>query len=538
MDGPRRDAPVGLHPGRTTGTASLGTGGERPLFEASGMVKSFGATKALVGASLAIGPGEIVALMGENGSGKSTLVKTLSGVLSPDRGEIRIEGRPVSLPNPRAALREGIVTVFQEILVAPDMNVVDNLWLGSGSPLNTRRNETARRAEAERVLAVLSPEPPSLDTPVGELDLMQQQVCVIARGLLRDPRLLILDEVTSTLDVTIRDRFFAELRRRCAEGAGALFISHRMDEVLSLADRFVALRSGATVGTLSKQEATAGRLVKLISGEEAAQERIRGVRASVTENRTALEVAGVKVHAGADPVDLTVKRGEIVGLAGLEGHGQDEFLRILAGLRPAESGHVRVVPNDGKDAITIRTYRQAVRLGLAYVPRDRKGEGIADVLSSLDNFSVPTLGADSLSGVIRYRRTINRFRSFGRTVNLVPAPRTAVGRLSGGNQQKVIIARWLATSPGVLLLNDPTRGVDLKTKHELYDLFERLAGEGMTIVMLSTELEEHLSLMDRILVFRSGSCAAELTHDMATRESLVSAYFGQHHGPDVEGGQP
>jgi len=535
VDGPR-DAPVGLRPGTTTVTAGPGAGVEKPLFEASGMVKSFGATKALVDASLTIAPGEIVALMGENGSGKSTLVKTFSGVLRPDRGEIRMGGQAVSLPNPRAALAAGIVTVFQEILVAPDLSVVDNLWLGSGSPLNTRGNETARRAEAERVLAVLSPKPPSLDAPVGELDLMQQQVCVIARGLLRKPRLLILDEVTSTLDVTIRDRFFAELRRLCAEGAGALFISHRMDEVLSLADRFVALRSGTTVGTLSQAEATAGRLIKLISGEAAAQERTRAERASVAENRTALEVTGVKVHAGSDPVDLSVKRGEIIGLAGLEGHGQDEFLRILSGLRPAAAGQVQVVPNDGHDAITIRSYKQAVRLGLAYVPRDRKGEGIADVLSSLDNFSVPTLGGDSLGGVIRYRRTHRRFRDFGGTVNLAPAPRTPVGRLSGGNQQKVIIARWLATNPGVLLLNDPTRGVDLKTKHELYELFERLASEGMTIVMLSTELEEHLSLMDRILVFRAGSCTSELTHETATRESLVSAYFGHQRGALPEGG--
>ncbi|MGW3627258.1 sugar ABC transporter ATP-binding protein [Streptomyces sp. NPDC000880] len=501
------------------------------------MTKSFGPTKALTDGTLSIAPGEIVALMGENGSGKSTLVKTLSGVLRPDSGEIRLDGSPLSLSTPRAALRAGVVTVFQEILVAPYLSVVDNLWLGSGSPLATRRNETARRAEAERVLSVLSPEPPPLDATVGELDLMQQQVCVIARGLLRRPRLLILDEVTSTLDVTIRDRFFAELRRLCAAGAGALFISHRMDEVLSLADRFVALRSGATVGTLDRAEATAERLVRLISGEEAAKERIRSLRASAADARPVLEADGVKVRADAPPVHLTARRGEIIGLAGLEGHGQDEFLRILAGLRPLEAGAVRVVPPGGQEAVTVRSYRQAVGLGMAYVPRDRKSEGIADVLSSLDNFSVPTLRRDSLAGVIRYRMTRARFRKFGRTVNLAPAPRTAVGRLSGGNQQKVIIARWLATEPGVLLLNDPTRGVDLKTKHELYDLFERLAEEGMTIVMLSTEVEEHLNLMDRILVFHSGSCTSELTHKEADRESLVSAYFGQRRDTLAHGGR-
>jgi len=534
--------PSATRPGERTGAAGAPAAPQddgQPLFEAEGMAKSFGATKALADASLTISRGEIVALMGENGSGKSTLVKSLSGVLRPDRGTIRVQGRPVSLHHPRAALSEGVVTVFQEILVAPDLSVVDNLWLGSGSPLHTRANEAVRREAAERVLRVLTPQPPALDTPVGELDLMGQQVCVIARALLRDPRLLVLDEATSTLDVTLRDRLFGELRRRCAEGAAVLFISHRMDEVLSLADRFVALRSGTTVGTLDRGEATSARLIRLISGEEAARQRTRAERPPVDAGRVALQVRGVRVRQDAEPVDLTVARGEIVGLAGLEGHGQDEFLRALAGLLPGGGGRVGIVPRDGGEPVTVTSYRQAVREGMAYVPRDRKHEGIADVLSSLDNFSLPTLAGDSFAGVIRRRRTAGRFRDFARVVNLAPAPRTPVGRLSGGNQQKVIIARWLATAPAVLLLNDPTRGVDLKTKHELYDLFEQLAGQGVTVVMLSTELEEHLNLMDRVLVFRSGALAAELTHDSATRESMIAAYFGQEpgHEPGHEPGQ-
>ncbi|MFE4668187.1 hypothetical protein ACFRI7_29785 [Streptomyces sp. NPDC056716] len=253
---------------------------------------------------------------------------------------------------------------------------------GNLSIAREHSDESARRAAAERILSVLCPDPPDLDARVDELDLMLQQVCVIARGLLRRPRLIVLDEVTSTLDITIRDRFFAELRRLRAAGAGALFISHRMDEVLAPADRFVALRSGATVGTLDRGEATAERLVRLISGEEAAKERIRAVRATPTGGRPVLEAVGVRVRPGADPVDLTAGRGEIIGLAGLEGHGQDEFLRVLAGLLPPGAGTVRVVPPDGGDAVAVRSYRQAVRLGMAYVPRDRKAEGIADVLSS------------------------------------------------------------------------------------------------------------------------------------------------------------
>ncbi|MEU0948670.1 sugar ABC transporter ATP-binding protein [Streptomyces canus] len=500
------------------------------------MAKSFGATKALTDASLSVSSGEIVALLGENGSGKSTLVKTLSGVLRPDSGQLSMGGKPLTLPTPRAALKAGIVTVFQEILVAPDLSVVDNLWLGSGSPFVSRGEQIRRRTEAERTLAVLSPDPPALDIEVGRLDLMQQQICVIARGLLRQPKLLVLDEVTSTLDVTIRDRFFAELRRLCANGAAALFISHRMDEVMTLADRFVALRSGRTVGTLGRQDATAGRLVRLISGEQATEQRKRAARGVPEPGNSVLEAGGVTVRPGAKPVSLTVRRGEIIGLAGLEGHGQDEFLRMLAGLLQPAAGQVGLLDRDAEKMLPVRSYRQAVRLGLAYVPRDRKGEGIADVLSSLDNFSVPTLSQDALAGVVRPGGTRERFRALADVVNLAPRPKVPAGRLSGGNQQKVILARWLATDPRILLLNDPTRGVDLRTKYELYDLFERLTENGMSIVMLSTEVEEHLHLMDRVLVFHSGSCVEELSHAQTSRDALVAAYFGHRQETLVPGG--
>jgi ABC-type sugar transport system ATPase subunit len=509
------------------------------LLEASGLARSFGATKALVDGSVSVGPGQIVALMGENGSGKSTMVKLLSGILRPDAGEIRLGAERVTLHSPRAALRAGIVTVFQEILVAPDLSVLENLWLGNGSPVSGRRARAQRRRRAAEVLGALCPQPPDLDAPVGTLDLMHRQVCAIARGLLRDPRVLILDEATSTLDVTLRDRLFAHIRTLCRSGVGVLFISHRMDEVLSLADRCVALRAGTTVGSVPRSGATAEELVRMVSGQNAGAERTRVRSGGPSSGQPALRISGLRVREDSAPLDLEVGRGEIIGLAGLEGHGQDEFLRVLAGLRAPAAGTASVLSSRKRAAATgyaeIRGYRQAVRQGIAYVPRDRKAEGIADVLSCLDNFSVPTLREDARLGMLSPRRTRGRFETHGRGVNLEPAPGAAVGRLSGGNQQKVILARWLATRPAVLLLNDPTRGVDLKTKHELYDVFERLASEGMTFVMLSTELEEHLSLMDRILVFHGGSCTRELTHADATREALVSAYFGHGEGAALGG---
>jgi ABC-type sugar transport system ATPase subunit len=519
----------------TSATSAAGA-----LLEARDLAKSFGATKALAGATVSVAPGDIVALMGENGSGKSTLVKSLSGVLRPDSGSIRVAGRPVSLTRPRDALRAGIVTVFQEILVAPDLTVAENVALGPGMPPVSKKRMARMRDEAAAMLAALCPRPPGLDIPVRQLDLMRQQVCVVARALLREPRLLILDEATSTLDVTLRDRLFGELRRICAGGAGVLFISHRMDEVLSLADRFVALRSGATVGDLDRADVTAARLVSLISGAAADATRAATARAPrPPEAPAVISARELRVQQRSEPVSVAVRRGEIIGLAGLEGQGQDEFLRSLAGLHAPVSGEVILHgagAGAGQAGLRIRSYRQAVRHGVAYVPRDRKVEGIADVLPSLDNFAAPTLGEDAVAGILRPRRTLVRFGAASGTVNLAASPRTPVGRLSGGNQQKVVVARWLATRPSALLLNDPTRGVDLRTKHELYDLFERLTDDGLTIVMLSTELEEHLSLMDRILVFHAGSCVSELSRDTVTREQLVAAYFGHQERPEAASG--
>ena len=265
-------------------------------------------------ARLRVQPGEVVALLGENGSGKSTLVKLLSGVLGPDSGQIRIEGTPVRLGSPRHALDAGIVTVFQEILVARDRPVLDNLWLGNGNPVRSRAALARRRSLGAAAWRDLSGQDMDLDVPVGELNLMQQQICVIVRALLRSPRLLILDESTSTLDVTLRDRLFAEVARRTAQGLACLFISHRMDEVMKVADRFVVLRSGEVIGMRSRGETDTGELIRLISGRDV-QGSGRRAAARSTDRAVAVRVEGVMLRAGSDPFDAAIRRGEIVGLA-------------------------------------------------------------------------------------------------------------------------------------------------------------------------------------------------------------------------------
>ncbi|WP_160148899.1 sugar ABC transporter ATP-binding protein [Amycolatopsis alkalitolerans] len=489
-----------------------------PVVEARSLSKRFGATKAVSDGSFHLAPGEVVALLGENGSGKSTLVKLLSGVLRPDGGEILVAGEPTRLRSPRAALDAGIVTVFQEILCARDCSVLDNLWLGNGSAVRSRAALRRRRELATRAWTALAGRPAGLDQPAGALSLMQQQICVIVRALLREPKLLVLDESTSTLDVTLQQRLFGELRRRTGEGMACLFISHRMDEVLTVADRFVALRSGEVVGTRGRGETDGRELIRLISGQEAATPP--RLERAASPGEVAVELTGVRLRPASAPFGARIRAGEVVGLAGLEGHGQDELIKAIAGLHRVREGEIRVHGSG------VRGYRRAVARGVVYVPRDRKVEGMADVLGVLDNYGLPTLRRDQRLGLVRPGRTRKRFRQDARTVNFVPGRQESIGRLSGGNQQKVIIARWLAAAPRVILLNDPARGVDQKTKHELYQVFRDLAAQGAAVVMLSSEVGELVHLMDRVLVFHDGSLSAELAGADLTGEALVSAYFG------------
>jgi ABC-type sugar transport system ATPase subunit len=496
------------------------------LLEVKALAKSFGPTRAVVDGTFSVRAGEVVALLGENGSGKSTLVKLLSGVYGPDHGEIRVKGERARLDSPRAALGAGIVTIFQEILAARDRSVLDNVWLGNGSARRSRELDRERRAKAAALWLTLTGETVDLDAEVGDLSLMQQQICVIVRALLRDPRVLILDESTSTLDVTLRDRLFDEIRKRCATGMAALFISHRMDEVLALADRFVALRSGAVVGTRDRG-VSSNELLGLISGRDIATGVHRSAaEASRAHGALAVSARDVALRPGSRPFTTEVRHGEIIGLAGLEGHGQDEFLRCLAGLHQPHDGEL-LVDTGAPQLGAVSTYAQAVAGGVVYVPRDRKVEGMADVLPILDNYSLPTLADDSRLGWLRGASTRRRFRRDAAAVNFLAGRQDTIGRLSGGNQQKVIVARWLAARPRTILLNDPTRGVDLKTKHELYEVFRGLADAGVTVVMLSSEVDELVHLMDRVLVFHSGSLSAELTGEEISGDALVAAYFGQ-----------
>jgi ABC-type sugar transport system ATPase subunit len=451
------------------------------------LAKAFGATRALRSCSLELRAAEVHCIVGENGSGKSTLVKILSGVHAPDSGAIELGGETAgALSSPRRAAAAGIATVFQEVLVVEPRSVLDNVWMGTDGVFATKVAAGERRERATKVLDALLGQAPPLDMAVEQLSLSERQACCLARALVRDPRILILDEATSALDVETRDRLFALVRERVAGGASAIFISHRMDEIADIGDRCTVMRSGDTVATLDRGDATTEELVRLMTGAEHLAGEV-AERPHRDAGEVVLSVPGLELRAG-----------ELVGLAGLEGHGQDGFLQSLA-----------------------------AQPDTAYVPRERRAESLFESKSILENFGIVTLSRDTSGGMISPKRTRSRLAGYVDRLKIkLGSSDDLITTLSGGNQQKVVMARWLATEPKILLLNDPTRGVDIGAKRDLYALLLELAASGMAVVMLSTEVDEHVELMDRVLVFREGVVNKELARDELSRQSIVGAFFG------------
>ncbi len=494
--------------------------------------KAFGATQALRDASFGLLGGEVHALVGENGSGKSTLVKVLSGVCAPDAGTIEIGGRRADLPTPRAAHAQGIATVFQEVLVAGDRSVLDNVWLGIDDTWHTTLREQERRALAEEALEDLLGRPLDLTTPVDELPLSDRQSCCIVRALLRHPRILILDEATSALDVVTRDRLFAIVDRLRNQGVAAVFITHRMDEIREIGDRITVMRSGHTVGTLERDQWSPPQLIHLMTGSDALGSQVRGStgQSQLRRGAAVLSVRGLELIPGRRPIDVEVKAGELVGVAGLEGQGGNEFLEALCGRRATVGEVVRHI--NGQEVV-IRSPAQAADNEIAYVPRDRRLDSLFSWMTARENFALPTLYEDTHLGWLSPSSSRRRFASYVNRLGIVLGSMDhAIATLSGGNQQKVVLARWLASGPRILLLNDPTRGIDIGAKRDLYSLLAALVGDGLAVVMLSTELDEHVEIMDRVLVFRRNELFREICRSGLSRKALVAAFFGEDEADD------
>jgi ribose transport system ATP-binding protein len=512
--------------------------------------RSFGETKALRSATLRVAPGEIHSLAGENGSGKSTLIKILSGVLRPDSGTLTWEGDVKRhLTSPSGAQAMGISTVFQETLFAPDMTVRDNIFLGTDRLFRYGRRKGAELEVARQALSDLGLDGIHQDRPMWMLSLAERQLVTIARAIVRPWRLLVLDESTSALDAQQRDRLFGYLRQARSEGRSVLFTSHRMDEVLGLADRITVLRQGTTVATLAVGEASRRGVLGHMSGRADTADIVSAAPAPRREEGQPRNTEGLPRDGGrtpvlrteeltlrpsSQPISVEVRAGEILGLAGLEGQGQVEFVECLTGLRKPVSGRLAAIGAGGA-AHPVRSYGAANRLGIRYVPRDRRHEGLFAPLSVFDNFAITLWSDFNWLGVLRRQQVRKRFAEFAESSRLVSAsPARAIATLSGGNQQKVLLGRWIAMRPRVLVVNDPLRGVDANTKEELYGLFRRLAADGVAIIYLSTEIVELLTLTDQVAVFHEGSVVAMLPSETSSDTDVVAAMFGDEHHASPE----
>jgi ABC-type sugar transport system ATPase subunit len=370
------------------------------------------------------------------------------------------------------------------------------------------------------------------DLPLGD-----RQACCIARGLVRDPRVLILDESTAALDIATRDRLFGIVRKLAAGGVGVVIITHRMDELSEIGDRITVLRSGSTVATVKQGEWVPAELVRLMTGADALAEEASEHARPLAERKgsSVISVAGLRLKDDCEPFDLSIEAGVLTGVAGLEGQGGDEFLEALRGGSRAGGDVVRHVD---ERTIEVDSPQQAADSGVVYVPRDRRLDSLVGWMSVRENFALPTLSQDRRFGWLSLGSSRRRFGPYARALGITyGSAGNSIMTLSGGNQQKVVLARWLAYGPQVLILNDPTRGVSIATKTELYKLLAALASEGVAVVMLSSELDEHIELMDRVLVFREHTLSTVIERRSLSRERLVAAFFGEREGGTVEDGR-
>ena len=490
-----------------------------PAVEGVGLSRSFGGVRALVDASFAAVPGEVHALVGENGAGKSTLIKVLGGRIRPDKGVVRIKGEQVSLAGPESAHRLGAWTVFQELTLLPWMTVAENLLL-SREPrgrfgLIDRRGLAARADSVLAGFGITHIDPLAL---IEDVSLAERQVVEIVRALSHEPAILFLDEPTSSLVEREVAWLFGQVRRLRDQGCAVVFTSHRWNEVESIADRITVFRGGREVGTFT--ELDEDRAVALMTGQSVGT--LYPALSPTTERVPALQVERLSAPRVRD-VSFTLHKGEVLGVGGLAGHGHRELFFTLFGAGPRPTGgHVRL---DGRE-IRLRSPRDAVRraVGIALVPEDRKSEGLLLAMPVRDNLTLSILRRLANFGVLRQGQERRLADAMVRQLKVrTPSLAAPVGALSGGNQQKVLVGRWLLAESRVLLLYDVTRGVDVATKHEMYELILRLAAEGRSILFYSSDAEELAHLAHRVLVMREGRIAAELQAPGITAEQVVSA---------------
>jgi rhamnose transport system ATP-binding protein len=483
--------------------------------------RSFSGIRALADASLDVRAGEIHALVGENGAGKSTLVRILTGALEPEGGTIEFVGHPITTFTPLEARRLGLVAIHQHPALFPDLSVAENLAIGvDGLRPWSRVDWTGRRRRARELLEMVGARI-EVDREAASLSLPEQQLVEIARALGAKARLLILDEPTASLTPQEVDRLFALLRDLRRQGTGLIYISHRLAELPRLADRVTVLRDGRTVGTHEMADVPESRLIQLMVGR--AVDAVFPKR-EVVVGAPVLELAGLSsVAAGIHDVTLTVRRGEIVGLAGLVGAGRTELARVIFGLASASGGEMRL----NGEPVRLSSPEQAIARGIAYLPEDRRRHGVILDLPVDENLTLAALSAVSRYGLLDRAKEDDVAGGLVKALGVkTTSLATLVRHLSGGNQQKVALGRWLVRTPSLLVLDEPTQGVDVGAKAEIHRLIGELAARGMAVLMISSELPEVLGMSDRIAVMRGGRLTATFTRDSATAERVMAAAFG------------
>jgi rhamnose transport system ATP-binding protein len=491
-----------------------------PLLEARAVSKRFGGVQAVDTVSIVVQRGSVHGLVGENGAGKSTLAKIIGGVIGPDGGEILVDGQPVRFHSPRDALAAGIVTIAQEIALVPALSVAENVLLGIEPSTSgfVRRGDLRNRFEELNTHTGFRLR--ALDR-VGDLRTAEQQKVEILRAIARDARLILMDEPSAALTRDETDRLLGIVRELAASGTSIVLVSHYLDQVLAVSDQVTVMRNGKLVRSGEAARETPETLVAAMIGREMSL-TFPVKHPPPADARVVLEARGLTRKGALDDVSVTVRRGEIVGLAGLVGSGRTELARAIFGADGVDDGEVLV---EGTP-VRMQHPAKAVRTGIGLLPESRKDQGLLMGLSVRENTTIARLADFTVGGFVRRGAERQRTRELVRELDVrTPSTETEVVRLSGGNQQKVLFAKWLVRRPLVLLADEPTRGVDVGAKPQIHELLIRLAAEGTAVLLISSEIEEVLGLAHRVLVMRRGAVVSEFTGDEITEEAVMNAAF-------------
>lgn len=485
-----------------------------PLLEMRNIDKSFPGVRALHGVDLTLHEGEVLALLGENGAGKSTLIKMLGGAHGPDGGTIHVAGRAISLDNPMAAIASGIGIIYQEFNLVPQLTAWENIFLGREAGMGlVRRGEERRRAqELFQQIGVAIP----IDRQCCELSVAQQQIVEIAKALSQDARLIVMDEPSAALTPQEVERLFEIIRDLKQRGIGVIYISHRLDEIFEIADRVLVLRDGKPAGQAPIGELTRRRMIELMVGREIEKEFPKH-RHEIGQPR--LVVENLSRMPSVRNVSFQIRAGEVLGVTGLVGAGRTETARLLFGADRADSGTISL---DGQ-TLALRSPRDAIRAGICLLTEDRKNQGLVLDASVRQNFGLPNLKELSSWGLVNRHRERAWLAEYVEKLQIrIPHQEQLVRNLSGGNQQKVVLAKWLARNAEVVIIDEPTRGIDVGAKYEIYLLINELARQGKAILMISSELPEVLGMSDRILVMHEGRVTGQITDvEHANQEEIM-----------------